>query len=506
MPIKNKKIINVIITAAIFVIVFCILTFGGIPVRKINVGDMDITESVSEADTKQEPTETSEDGQIKDDMQSDDSMSVDEPQETDDGVYNDPTVYPSHTDTENNNAYEPVSFSYYELLKAANERYSKCVGFDNSEEFNDTTMKAVKPSEINGYKGKYSSCSTYKMYSALKTDIERLVYRSYEYAFDHSYSLVFFDKELVGDSIDMENILIYFLLDSPVAEQNYSCSVAGTKEQYITVTYTYKDAGGTIHPSSYGYLVWIPTFRTLDHTHRAQAYEKACRIVADMPGGLSKMEKAKYLFRYLYSHTVYHQDGDGLYLDELYNALVLGRCVCDGYSNAFSLLCNLAGIPCFEKMYSPESGGDGHTWDCFCIDGVWYNADATENDYLDEEHPYEIFLAGFGFSDKFQKHRPLFANVLPECTNDTLYANVKFAAKTDTENVLKAVTQSWLDRNRTIGFVLTDLMNDDEFDNGLRKAMRSYDDMPSEVKTYYFQKWDYPDFGVLYFMVPTGKE
>lgn len=51
--------------------------------------------------------------------------------------------------------------------------------------------------------------------------------------------------------------------------------------------------------------------------------------------------------------------------------------VCDGYSEAFQLLMNMAGIPCVHVCAYPEDYGEGHQWNKVQLDGVWYNVDLT---------------------------------------------------------------------------------------------------------------------------------
>ena len=51
--------------------------------------------------------------------------------------------------------------------------------------------------------------------------------------------------------------------------------------------------------------------------------------------------------------------------------------VCDGYSEAFQLLMNMAGIPCVHVCAYPEDYGEGHRWNKVQLDGVWYNVDLT---------------------------------------------------------------------------------------------------------------------------------
>ncbi len=51
--------------------------------------------------------------------------------------------------------------------------------------------------------------------------------------------------------------------------------------------------------------------------------------------------------------------------------------VCDGYSEAFQLLMNMAGIPCVHVCAYPEDYSEGHQWNKVQLDGVWYNVDLT---------------------------------------------------------------------------------------------------------------------------------
>ncbi|MCM1368628.1 MAG: hypothetical protein NC184_07455 [Roseburia sp.] len=63
--------------------------------------------------------------------------------------------------------------------------------------------------------------------------------------------------------------------------------------------------------------------------------------------------------------------------------------VCDGMSKAYSLMCNIEGIPCVrvagdagESMAEDDRGG--HAWNKVCIDGDWYVVDCTWGDSQSE--------------------------------------------------------------------------------------------------------------------------
>lgn len=63
--------------------------------------------------------------------------------------------------------------------------------------------------------------------------------------------------------------------------------------------------------------------------------------------------------------------------------------VCDGMSKAYSLMCNIEGIPCVrvagdagESMAEEDRGG--HAWNKVCLDGAWYVVDCTWGDSQSE--------------------------------------------------------------------------------------------------------------------------
>jgi|GEM_PF-1227931 len=61
-----------------------------------------------------------------------------------------------------------------------------------------------------------------------------------------------------------------------------------------------------------------------------------------------------------------------------YNALVTGMAVCDGYSNAYTLLLNRAGITC--DVVIGDAGGGLHAWNIVRLGSDWYEVDSTWDD------------------------------------------------------------------------------------------------------------------------------
>ncbi len=90
-------------------------------------------------------------------------------------------------------------------------------------------------------------------------------------------------------------------------------------------------------------------------------------------------EKELYLHDRLVRSVIYDLDAE--YCHSAYGALVFGRAVCDGYSEAFQYLLHRAGIE--SVIVYGESRGVGHAWNIVKIDGDYYQVDATWNDQGD---------------------------------------------------------------------------------------------------------------------------
>ncbi len=114
-----------------------------------------------------------------------------------------------------------------------------------------------------------------------------------------------------------------------------------------------------------------------------EIYEKAKEILnAILPNDATAIEKAEYIFNYLVTHIEYDQEAvkiaeknpadwpkyDAFYLEGVF---LYNKAVCDGIAKAYSLLCNIEGIPCVEVV------GPGHAWNRVKVDNRWYVVDAT---------------------------------------------------------------------------------------------------------------------------------
>lgn len=101
----------------------------------------------------------------------------------------------------------------------------------------------------------------------------------------------------------------------------------------------------------------------------------------------------KDIHDYLCETVVY--DLNGTYAHEPYGSLVAGIAVCEGYAEAFKLLCDRFSIPCALIIGDgvTDSGTEAHMWNYVQMeDSKWYGVDATWDDQ--STICYDYFLSG----------------------------------------------------------------------------------------------------------------
>lgn len=101
-------------------------------------------------------------------------------------------------------------------------------------------------------------------------------------------------------------------------------------------------------------------------------------------GSMSEFDKVKAIHDYIVVNVDYpaHIDMGNRSLFTAEGALVNKLAVCQGYAEAFSLLCYKAGIQT-EMVYGTADNGisrESHAWNIVRINGVWYQIDTTWDD------------------------------------------------------------------------------------------------------------------------------
>lgn len=290
----------------------------------------------------------------------------------------------------------------------------------------DETVDPFDYRQIAEYESVFSPYNSRVLYDTLNP-AEQQIYRIFEYALDHGYTTVFLDVQLLTDlEVSVPDILEFLCMDSPFAEQNYTYSSANTG---YTFTYLFD----LLRFERNGLEIETNMFSRATLEKKKAALEEAKKLVSGVPQGLSQLETARWFYRYLTEEVTYSLYDDPKATHHyLYDALCTGKAQCDGFANAFSLLCQLSGMDCFEKLYTPEAEGEtGHTWNCFRADGIWYNADCALNeDFAKEQKASDIDFC-FAFSDSRLEHEQSYPERLPPCTANLIPVDVALASPED---------------------------------------------------------------------------
>lgn len=218
--------------------------------------------------------------------------------------------------------------------------------------------------ELSRYETPYGDAKSDIFYSSMDADA-KLVYDMLIYAFDNGYERACFStRTLNGD--DVADCVKLLAADHPFFEASMELNLASV---------TCGSANGPVTFFSF-------SLSSLDAKNRQQkldAYLKAQEILQSVQGnGLAagtndEGELALALYSYVTHNIKYEETPTPSYL---YDALVSGETVCDGYAEAVCLLYNLAGIECV-CVPGEVTGTGTHAWNIAKIDGEYTQLDAT---------------------------------------------------------------------------------------------------------------------------------
>ncbi len=332
-------------------------------------------------------------------------------------------------------------------------------GFSTKQEFGESSVW-LSAKDLEAYQAKTDAYNSGVCYNLLNSD-EQIVYNALEYAWDNNYNFVYVvDDAGYKDGRNIEDIITLLSSDSPLLQQNIKYRIWET-EMIFSETIMRE----LVEKEVPGIVVEIDNF-TKERTAKVlKAVEEAKKIEIDFSKAKTDKEKAKAIFDYVVENVKYSEDdGNGNYhsCDHLYDAVMKKETICDGFSNMFSLLCNVNGIKCFEKVYDPdinesaeeteqptteskeiadddatedettegepeeddteENDGTGHTWCVALLDGKWYNVDVTVTQNNDSESNDVWVGFKFGFSDELRLYENHYDNLLPDC-KESLFTN-----------------------------------------------------------------------------------
>ncbi|MBQ2253232.1 MAG: hypothetical protein II328_04535, partial [Clostridia bacterium] len=271
----------------------------------------------------------------------------------------------------------------------------------------------VTAEEIGEYVPLFSAYDS-KVYYDTLTEAEQLIYRAFQYALDHSFQEILISEDLkAAAKLRPAEILELLSLDSAHLEQNHFETGQGMERFLVTGARYY--GGEEETPMIEGYRITVFSFAKEREEKRLEALEVAKKIDFGFSADATQAEMARAIFRWLGENVTYDEKSTD---DFLYGALVDGKTICDGYANAFQLLCGIHGIECCEKMtdftkLDYGEGRMGHTWNMANLDGVWYNVDPTASENAVGETVWQM-----GYSDEMDPNYTAYASRLPTATGD----------------------------------------------------------------------------------------
>ncbi len=152
--------------------------------------------------------------------------------------------------------------------------------------------------------------------------------------------------------------------------------------------------------------------------YNVTVYDSSLYTESNLPGYYNALSEAVSQVpvdttnRYLFVKSVHDYLADYVYYPALnstdyvmsahdaYGALVEGRAVCQGYSDAFKIICDYYKIPCV--CISGTADGAGHMWNAVQMDdGKWYFLDITWDDQGSYGIFNDFFLSGLNTKDTY---------------------------------------------------------------------------------------------------------
>lgn len=341
--------------------------------------------------------------------------------------------------------------------------------------------------EVADYQSEYAKYNSRVLYDTLNP-AEQQIYRLFEYAMDHECTTIFFDSCLLRETkLSLEEILTCFSMDSAMVQQNYNF----TQREY---SFVYSYLWELLEFEVTGVEFSVENFSRAALLKKKLALKPAQEIYEKAPKNQNQLEQARFFYRYLTQMVAYEAtELEPSDQHNLYDAFLSKKTQCDGFANAFSLLCGMAGIPCVEKISTPKTEDEiGHTWNAFCADGVWYNADlALSEEYVQLHKDFSVDF-NFGISDDKIEKEADFAERFPPCTTNLL--TVDFTASSPADPALLDGLQNvfHVQGKRFAYFCLQsgELVFDDlqRFANALQLDLQTLDETLSGVKYYYIFK------------------
>ncbi len=192
----------------------------------------------------------------------------------------------------------------------------------------------------------------------------------------------------INDGKTCGNFYVTGISETEIGNINENlCNMNGMVDQYAV---TEKSRDGMRIQLRYAisdnYYVWQKYVNkqeiSPDHASAYKLYEKVEKVLAQIiKPGMTDYEKELAIHDYIIVHCQYGYENSAKdYAYRAYGALVQGKAVCNGYAEAMALLMTCVGIE--NQIVTGTADGELHAWNQVCLDGNWYQVDATWDDPL----------------------------------------------------------------------------------------------------------------------------
>lgn len=135
------------------------------------------------------------------------------------------------------------------------------------------------------------------------------------------------------------------------------------------------------------------TFRNREYNDlNAEVQNKIAQLASEASAFETTYEKIEFINNYLVDHCEYlsaAMEEPELHKTAFtaYGALIEGKSVCEGYTNAVQLFCQALDIPCV-KVTGTVDGGN-HIWNAVYLENKWWMLDTTFNDPIGEQDEHD---------------------------------------------------------------------------------------------------------------------
>lgn len=288
----------------------------------------------------------------------------------------------------------------------------------------ETNFDIIVP--VNRYYSTDAQIDTTKFFYNQLTATQKSIYDQLWLAHMNSYGNCTVSDNEITIPVNMTGVSISGAGASSAAAKN---NAASTAQQYIMLVMT---ALGEDQPTYFGakgvgfsYAISTPKYSNgqytcsitvlnivlpIDTEHYSSVEDitaKRDAVLIEMASikvnGISRHEKLKSIHDYLANNIVYDQDISSPNIYDVYGAFVNGFCVCEGYAEAFKMLCDREEIPCITVIGT--GAGGAHKWNMVLMeDNEWYTLDTTWDDQTESNSAvefYDYFLNGSGTKTPF---------------------------------------------------------------------------------------------------------